>query len=156
MPGYKAHLAVGSAVCGFAYVATISLFKLPTLPQLPLCIVLGLVGSVFPDIDIRSKMQKFYYRGATLGVLVTLFLQAWTLFFILAAISCLITTLTHRTMTHHYWFLTATPLLIVLYVSHWANHLFYPGLTYSLFFIFGALSHVVLDRSITKIKNLYS
>lgn len=155
MPGYKAHLAVGSAVCGLTYITTINVFQLPTLPQLPLCIFLGLVGSIFPDIDIRSKMQKIYYRMATLGVLVTLFLQAWTPFFILGAISCLITTLTHRTMTHHYWFLTVTPLFIVLYVSYWANHLFHPGLTYALFFIFGALSHVILDRSITKIKMLW-
>lgn len=152
MPGYKVHLAAGVAVSCCAYATTINLFHLPTVPQLPICIALGLIGSLFPDIDVQSKIQKIYYRTATLGVFVTLLLQAWTPFFILAAASCLITTLTHRTTTHHYWFLIATPLFIVFYLAHQSNHLFYPGMTYAIFFIYGALSHVFLDRSITKVK----
>jgi len=80
MPGYKVHLAAGVAVSCCAYATTINLFHLPTVPQLPICIALGLIGSLFPDIDVQSKIQKIYYRTATLGVFVTLLLQAWTPF----------------------------------------------------------------------------
>ncbi|MFH0898390.1 MAG: metal-dependent hydrolase [bacterium] len=154
MPTYKGHLIGGIVACAGMFKITTSLWNMPTLSQLPLCLAVCLLGAIFPDIDIESKMQRIFYIVATFFLIGTIFYQQWTLFFIATGLTLLVTQLQHRTLTHNIWFLISIPALLVLYISFKNNAFFSPSLLWYSYFIAGAISHVILDRGVTILKKI--
>lgn len=64
MPNYKKHLVGGSIVYAALIYTTSELNLIPTdiniqLQTLAAC----LIGSLFPDIDTKSKIQKYIYSA---------------------------------------------------------------------------------------------
>ncbi|MBY0353375.1 metal-dependent hydrolase [Candidatus Babeliales bacterium] len=154
MPGYRVHLSAGLVTWIVVWQATAHFLYPPTTADLLFGLGLGLVGSIFPDIDVRSKMQRLFYLSAIVIVPVALWYHAWQFFFCFAAAAFLVAIVRHRTITHQSWFLVLMPGFFVLYLGYFNQASFNHIISYYLFFVAGALSHVFLDKSITKFKKL--
>ncbi len=155
MPNYKGHLAGGAVAFALTIKITTSLWGAPTATQIPLCLGICLLGSIFPDIDVKSKMQRLFYIAAAFFLMGTIFYQQWALFFVGTGIILLVSGLQHRTLTHNIFFLVSLPALLILYISFKNKALFSPSLLLYSYFVAGTLSHVTLDRFITAYHKLF-
>ena len=125
---------------------------MPSLDCLPFALAITLLGAIFPDIDIPSKMQKLFYISAACGIFAAIFARSIQVISLIG-VSCLIVAfLKHRTTTHNIWFLLSFSLIIPLYITYQQPNYTHAGFMLYLFFFSGCLSHVILDRGISKIK----
>lgn len=155
MPRYKTHLAGGLTTFFLVLPFVTSSYRYHP-EDLVIFLLASLLGSLFPDIDIKSKMQNLFYWGATIILLFALLHQAQITFFIITVSCFLVAIIRHRTITHRVWFLILFPSFIGYCITLFhdsRDHLFIPSLC--LFFIAGSLSHVFLDKTTTKAKFLF-
>ena len=145
MPNYKGHLMGGFAVFLAAlWIISFSLkASLFTYLEWGMC---TLLGSLFPDIDIKSKGQKIFYRFLFIALIILIIqkrMQAAILLSLLAFIPLLTK---HRGICHNILFIIGLPLAFFIgiytfmprYATLLAGDLF--------FFTLGALSHIWLDK----------
>ncbi len=146
MPSYKVHLVGGAAT----YLLTTHLLTrfAPWFSHDPalhaLFISFSLLGSIFPDIDIPSRMQTLFFRCMPFVLPCALFFNTH-LFLILSIVCIFVILVRHRTTTHQIWFLIALPLFAGLYVVQLypqSKSVIFPICTY---FSAAALSHRLLD-----------
>lgn len=149
MSNYKGHL--GGGLVSFALLITaFSLFHIripvPHLFLLGIC----LFGSLFPDIDTKSKIQIHGSRVVFLVFGALILLKKWYLASILGFLLCIPLIVHHRTLTHKTWFIVLVPsicyMLALLYRPLWAISVVW----YGIFFVAGAFSHLVLDYGFKK------
>ena len=156
MPSYKTHIVGGIGVFLILLQLTKSLDPDIPLDNIVLFLLASVVGSLFPDIDVKSKMQRYFYLSALMILPITMLTKAWHLFFITAGVCSVIPILQHRTITHQSWFIITIPGLIALALAfHYNLHFNTTMFTY-LFFAGGALSHIFLDKTLTRIKKTFS
>jgi len=156
MPGYKGHLAGGCVayvlMLGLLYGLSSDILVKNSFSSLValrwfICV---LAGSLFPDIDVKSKGQKYFY-WVILGFFLLLIMQRK---FKLLAVSSIVSVfpmlVRHRGIFHKTWFVILAPLglwaLIGAYAPQYANAFFLDVL----FFIVGALSHLWLDLGLKR------
>lgn len=153
MPNYKAHL-VGGAV-SFTIVYKLTSYCAPTWQINPLALLggfgLALLGSIFPDIDISSRMQTLFFRSMLILLATSLVFGYWRLFMGGCGVSSLIFFLRHRTITHRPWFLISFPLVMLFIILQKNIINQYLGWFWYSCFVVGALSHIVLDFGIKKL-----
>jgi hypothetical protein len=109
-----------------------------------------LAGSLFPDIDIKSKGQKYFYY---IILILFVLLMGHGKYQMLSCISFIIITpmlSRHRGIFHSVWLLIVLPITIWAFMSIFFPVMIRPLLINMLFFIAGALSHVLLDHCKTK------
>ena len=155
MPGYKGHLVGGvvSYGCLFLLVYNQHTDCATALSWFAMCCA----GALFPDIDIKSKGQKYFY-WVLLGLLVWSIVRCKTVntpsrFNVvasLAILSCLPMLIRHRGITHEPLFIIACAAGCWYFISS-----LYPSYTeilffHALFFTVGALSHIWLDKGFIK------
>ena len=156
MPKYKTHLIGGLAT--FLLISVIS-YKTQkfnfTLEQSLLFLPLCLLGSLFPDIDTKSKIQKWLYYLIFFMILTTVLTKKWLAlsFFSLIAFIPLLTN--HRNLTHKLWFVFLIPLSIPILAFQYNKTLFISALASYVFFASGAFSHLLLDFGPFKLFNLW-
>ncbi len=145
MPNYKKHLIGGLG----AYAALLIIFQRIIQPVSLFSagewLVCSLAGSLFPDIDIKSRGQKYFYRVI---LLVMIFLIIQRQFSLLATSSVMAVTpmlVRHRGIFHRLWFVILLPLTIWYIVSLSVPTISTILLFDILFFIAGAISHLWLD-----------
>ena len=144
MPNYKGHLIGG--------VATFTLFFLllhsfcSSLLTAAGWLVFTLAGSLFPDIDIKSKGQKYFYRLVLLLFIILIIGHKFELMCCFSFIAITPMLARHRGIFHRVWFLVIVSFSAWMVMScvmpHFTDQLFFN----SLFFLAGALSHVLLDN----------
>ena len=143
MPNYKGHLLGGVIL----YSGVILAFALYTRSFFCLAewLACTLLGSLFPDIDTKSKGQKIVYCGLFAAALMLLCLQNFVMlaYLGLAALVPLVTN--HRGLFHKLWFLVlvvcAGAAGIVMLYPYASSRIF----TNALFFLVGVISHLWLD-----------
>lgn len=148
MPGYRTHLIAGTLVfAGCASLVSSSMRpEDKTIKLWALFLGATLLGALFPDIDVPSKMQRLFYITVC-GVLIgALILKLYTLFMGTGAGAIAVAFLRHRTITHRVWFMTLLACGLM-----GAGLFFFPATgrlwaIASLFFMIGAWSHLLLDR----------
>lgn len=146
MPGYKGHLAGGCV----AYGVTLGLLHgYCTSLMVALCWLLcALAGSLFPDIDVKSKGQKYFY-WIILGFFLLLIIGRQFKLLAVSSIASVFPMLVkHRGIFHRAWFVVAAPLVLWTLISTYAPFYSQPSLFAVLFFIAGALSHLWLDMGL--------
>jgi hypothetical protein len=142
---YKGHLVGGF----IAYiVGLLIVYGVGGTPSIKILIEWGLcalAGSLFPDIDIKSKGQKIFY-AVLLGVYILLIITARL--DIIAIVSIIATSpmlVKHRGLFHKIWFVISVPFLMALWMGlcmpFYVNSFF----LYAFFFTIGAISHLWLD-----------
>ena len=104
-----------------------------------------LLGSIFPDIDIASNMQKIFFSSMFLLLPILLLMKYIFIFFIFVAISLLFLLIKHRTLTHRTWFLFSfSGSLFIVSCFKSSNNISIAFVIFLYFFI-GSISHLVLD-----------
>lgn len=149
MPNYKGHLAGGI----FAYLITFYLIiaaQAPTFTTGLEWLLFTLAGSLFPDVDIKSKGQKLFYWVMLLLMIVLLINNQTQALIIVAVLGVIPLLVRHRGIFHRLWFIILVPLLVA-----WILCLYFPNcektIMYDcLFFIVGAISHLWLDLGVRR------
>ncbi|MFC1842820.1 metal-dependent hydrolase [Candidatus Dependentiae bacterium] len=143
MPGYKAHMVGGLAVygitiyllrsyCGSAFIAAEWL-------------LFTLVGSLFPDIDTKSKGQMFLYQILFITLIILAIQRKFVIMAFLSVAAIVPIIARHRGLFHKPWFVVSLPAVVALGVSLYAPAYTKIIVFDAIFFILGALSHLVMD-----------
>ncbi len=153
MPGYKGHLT-GGFVAFIALLFVMKQYHNPSMSTMIEWLSCTLAGSLFPDIDIKSKGQKWLY-----WVLFALFLclfvrKSYCLLSLLGIVALVPMLVNHRGLFHKPWFMVALPASVALAVHCSAPHYFPLVARDALFFCGGALSHLWLDLGLRRMLRL--
>lgn len=143
MPNYKGHIAGGFVAYGIALcLATCCSASWATSLE---WLLFTLAGSLFPDIDIKSKGQKLFYRLMFVVLLILMYQRRVVLAASIGVLCMVPMIVRHRGMLHKLWFVILFPSLLAfvctLYVPCYAPMIAQDAF----FFIMGAVSHVWLD-----------
>jgi len=159
MPKYKTHLAGGFiifilVVFAMQFFISKQIIRIST-PTAILYLFFTLLGSLFPDIDTKSRIQKFLYYPLFLVIIIAILFKNWLLLSVLAVIALIPILSNHRNLTHRIWFVILVPLFAALLVIHSFSegslilnlNKQFTSLTLNcyLFFVAGAISHLLLD-----------
>jgi len=143
VPGYRTHLFGGLG----AYI--IVMCALSRLCPSTACgvewLAFALAGSLFPDIDIKSRAQQLFYFLLLLAAWVIYADKRYDLLPALAVATFLPQLVKHRGLFHRLWFV-----LLASYAIWRVGSTVRPDLTLTLqfdmlFFAAGAISHLWLD-----------
>lgn len=142
MPGYKGHIAGGLVMFGVLFAATRSIVAAGS--GWLLCAI-TLAGALFPDVDTKSKGQKWFYRILFCALIGLLFLKQFVAFAVLALLIGLPLIVDHRGLFHRLWFI-ALLVIAALAALDWYHIIpAHNAVLPALFFIAGAASHLMLD-----------
>lgn len=148
MPNYKGHLVGGVVAYG------ITLYALkdynPSLFSAAQWLGFALAGSLFPDIDIKSKGQKYFYAATLLGLCILLIKKQFTLFACVSIASFTPMLVHHRGLFHRLWFIILMAIGIWLLISSHFPRYEQPLMFDLIFFVAGAISHLWLDLGLRK------
>lgn len=144
MPGYKGHLAGATVLFGVILFGLFGVIK-PSFITAAEWFGFILAGALFPDIDIKSKGQKYFYY-----VVILFFVgcAAQQRFEMLACCSFIVISpmlVRHRGIFHNPLFVIIVPLSAWFLVGTYFPHMSRRFLHDTIFFIVGALSHIWLD-----------
>jgi hypothetical protein len=143
MPGYKGHLVGGAVMFSITVFALRSLHpSVPTLMEWCTCTMLG---SLFPDIDTKSKGQRLFYLALCITLIVLAIQRNFKLVTALGIIGLLPVLVHHRGLFHRLWFVVSVPMLVAWFGSTCMPHCTRSFFFDALFFSLGAISHLWLD-----------
>ncbi len=151
MSGYKGHLAGGLVAYGLVLSAAQVLQMLNPSP-LTAAEWLGftLAGALFPDIDIKSKGQKYFYSVLFILFIILIGTHHIELVAILGLLAVIPMMVRHRGIFHRTWFVIVLPVACALVCSTYSTVDCTILLHDAFFFILGALSHLVLDLGVRR------
>jgi len=147
MPGYKGHLVGGIIAFGLLFIALMSLIftQQPSHVMIGEWLLCALAGALFPDIDVKSKGQKYFYYVALVCLMVLAYQQRLQMLTCFSFVMITPMLVKHRGIFHSPRFVIALPLLVWIIIAtvlpQRSSQLFVD----TLFFIGGALSHLWLD-----------
>jgi hypothetical protein len=149
MPNYKGHVLGGIVVYGVIFCTVASMLH-PSFITAFEWLLFTLAGALFPDIDIKSKGQKYFYH---LVLMLLIVLAVHRQFTTITCCSFIVITpmlVRHRGIFHRSWFIITMPIIVWALAS-----IILPSLSASLFlntlfFIAGGLSHIVLDMGFSR------
>lgn len=144
MPNYKGHLAGATILYVFIVFICIGMIKVSFFCAIEWLLFI-LAGALFPDVDTKSKGQKYFYFVA---LLFFIFLTVRKHFEMATCCSFIIMTpllVSHRGIFHNPWFVIITPLCVSAIIHSLMPRISYRFFLDTLFFIAGALSHIWLD-----------
>lgn len=148
MPQYKTHLLAGFVVFILLFVVLQSSKIFGNYAFI--CLLSALIGSLFPDIDTKSMIQKFLYFFLFIGVGIAILMQEWQIASFIGIISLFPMIINHRRLTHRIWFIIFMPLAIPILIFYYNRQLLYPALAAYIFFVAGGISHIWLDFGIRR------
>lgn len=149
MPGYKGHL-MGGAVTYCALLYGVTFYCAPTLLTGIEWFLFALAGSLFPDVDVKSKGQHYFYWIIFALFIYLVMLQRWKMVVFASFFAMLPLLVRHRGIFHRAWFIiflvTMSAIAIGLYFPKHGQRLWLDAL----FFLAGALSHLWLDLGLRR------
>lgn len=143
MPGYKGHLAGGAIAFGVLFIAMYPLCPHPTSAFL--WFACSCAGSLFPDIDVKSKGQHYAYWFLLVIFSILIFLNKLRLLAFLSVLSLTPMLTKHRGFFHRISSVIGIPLISWLIIGSMKPLWIKPFFFYTFFFIAGAISHLWLD-----------
>jgi len=150
MPGYKGHI-IGGSVTYLIILQLVKSFQ-PTVFMLIQGFIFCILGSLFPDVDIKSKGQNIFYTLALVTLCYFLYCQRTDLFIGLSLLVFTPLLVKHRGLFHKVWFLILISLIMGITIDSFHATSSNLAIKNALFFLAGALSHIILDRVNTRLK----
>lgn len=146
MPQYKTHLVGGffTFLLIFLLFQSTSIFGQYNFFYLISC----LLGSLFPDIDTKSMIQKILYFALFIITIVSVLAKQLEVAAFIGILSLIPIIVNHRRLTHRVWFIILVPLFIPIVTFYYNKEIILPIFVSYLFFVAGALSHILLDFGI--------
>lgn len=154
MPNYRGHLVGGAITYGIVTVALVTTHPTfhPRLDDLVLWLIMCLLGSLFPDIDIRSKGKHIFHHFLLLISIVALITKNWYALWFIAVMALFPLLTSHRGAMHSIWFIFVAPFLIITGLTiFYGNKIITPAFGCYIFFVAGALSHLILDFGLVRL-----
>src|SRR3990167_7033924 len=151
MPNYKGHMLGGFltfAIITFLFV-TIGLVT-PKFNEIIQYILSALIGSLFPDVDTKSKIQKVFYTILLITLILSLSQSNFMLFAILSFLGLLPLLVHHRGLFHKPIFIVFVAVSLIIVCKIYKPELVALISLNLLFFVFGAFSHIILDIGIKR------
>lgn len=143
MPNYKGHLFGG--VVGFGIVVFLCSLHVAPCTQLVEWLVCVLAGSLFPDIDTKSKGQKIFYILLCIIMIICGIYKKFKLLAGFALGGMLPLLVKHRGLFHNLWFIVMVVFIAVIYTTNVYPYA-YTRIVYDAgFFLLGVMSHLYLD-----------
>lgn len=143
MPGYRTHI-VGGILSWAALLLALSHYCTSGFIAVEwLCC--ACFGSLFPDIDIKSKGQQLFYRILAIAFILMLLKGRFVDIAMMSALALFPLTVRHRGIMHSFWFLLGLCAVIVFAVWCCAEQFALLVFFDLLFFLAGACSHLFLD-----------
>jgi hypothetical protein len=149
MPNYKGHLVGGLVAFG-----VMCLFLYPMHAQIMVIgewLLCALAGALFPDVDTKSKGQKYFYRIMCILTLYVIIKRNYSLLAVISIFSLLPLIVRHRGIFHELWFILCivcgTWIFGSMYIPYASVQLFYD----LIFFMAGVISHLWLDVGFKKV-----
>lgn len=149
MPGYKGHLAGGLVIFGLT-LYVLSWYCVPTLLTVSEWLLFALAGSLFPDVDVKSKGQNYFYWIIFCLLILLLYAQKWKIFALASVLAMIPLLVRHRGIFHRAWFMILMPTSVVFFISSYIPHHHSRLMFDLLFFVMGALSHLWLDLGLKR------
>jgi len=147
MPGYRAHLGFA----GFWYCVLLCMLYQLYVPSIALIFELALCtlfGSLCPDIDIKSKGQKYIYTFCFLAAIPLLCKHYFTIVAIMGWLLCIPIMVKHRGVFHDPFILNIViAILWLIWYSHFPSTAKY-FMLHVICFSIGMHSHIMLDYGI--------
>lgn len=143
MPGYKGHLVGGAVIYAIGLFLLQSLH--PAWTTMAEWLLFAFAGALFPDIDIKSKGQKVFYRILLIVFGVLLIKGRFQIFILISMLAVVPMIVRHRGMFHKLWFVVGFPSLVAIGITAYFPHYCAIVLYDVSFFIAGAISHLWLD-----------
>ena len=148
MAGGKGHL-IGGFIFIIILLHTIThYFYRPTPLDLVLYIAIGLMFAVWPDVDIKSIGQKFFYSVFFLVDLFLVYSEEYKIAAYFGLIIILPILAKHRGWTHSIPAMFLVPAPILLYPIYISGSFDFSGGPYYACAVTGYFSHLVLDGKI--------
>jgi len=148
MASGKGHI-VGGFIFLLVLLHTIShYFYRPSLLDLVLYVAIGLMFAVWPDVDIKSLGQKFFYTVFFLVDLILIYLEEYKIAAYFGLIIILPILAKHRGWTHSIPAMLLVPAPILLYPIYVSGSFDFSGGPYYACAVTGYFSHLVLDKKI--------
>lgn len=144
MPNYKGHIVGG--VISYAGLLYLLRCHNPTFLTSVEWLFFALIGALFPDVDTKSKGQKFFYQIVGILLLVLLVQKRFQTIAFVAIVSLFPLLVRHRAIIHSLYFIIGLSLGVIIYahftIPCYATIIFFD----TLFFLVSACFHIVLDR----------
>jgi membrane-bound metal-dependent hydrolase YbcI (DUF457 family) len=144
MPNYKKHLVGGVGVWATLLMLMQQVYVVSLLSASE-WLICSLAGSLFPDIDIKSKGQKYFYRVILLVFIFLIIQQQFVLLAPCSIMAIVPLLVRHRGIFHRLWFVILCPLAFWYIACLSSPVMSRPLLFDVIFFIAGAISHLWLD-----------
>src|SRR5437870_4873105 len=139
MPGYKGHLVGGVIAFGLLFFGITTVFVPEASPfTIGEWFLFALAGALFPDIDVKSKGQKYFYYVVLMCLVVLAVRQEFEMLTCFSFIVITPMLARHRGIFHNPRFVIAMPLIVWIIVAMVAPITAKPLLFDTLFFIAGA------------------
>ena len=143
MPNYRGHLT------GACIIYCVIIFALSFYTRSPITLIewllCTLLGSLFPDIDTKSKGQKLFYRFTFLIACLFFVQQKFRLLGFIAILACFPLITKHRGLLHNIWFIMSFVIILLLGAYYIIPQYFMPIAVDMTFFMIGVISHLWLD-----------
>ena len=147
MPNYKGHL-IGGLIAYLSIIAVCISIR-PSLVTSCEWLFFTLAGALFPDIDVKSKGQKYFYYIIFILFFCLMYQGKFQLLSCLSFITITPMLSRHRGVFHSVWLIVLMPIVLWGFISMLFPYLMKPLLINTLFFIVGGLSHILLDCSMS-------
>ncbi len=151
MPGFKGHLVGGAALYGALIYAGYNWLQ-PSPIVAAEWLVFMLAGSLFPDMDVKSKGQNLFYAIIFVVFSMLLLHGCYKMVAFLSILALIPMLVRHRGLFHAWWFVIAFPCVLGLILSYCMPEYTRAIMFDAGFFALGALSHLALDRGLGMFK----
>lgn len=146
MPGYRGHLLGGLGAFSVTLAALYATRSIQLAPiEVGQWLGFSLAGSLFPDVDIKSKGQKVFYWFVLFGFIYLILMKKLALLALLSLFAMLPMLVKHRGIFHRIWFVVGVPALAAWSCISYLPFCNHAVITNTLFFVAGAVSHLWLD-----------
>jgi len=148
MASGKGHI-VGGFIFLLVLLHTIShYFYRPSLLDLVLYVAIGLMFAVWPDVDIKSIGQKFFYTVFFLVDLILIYLEEYKIAAYFGLIIILPILAKHRGWTHSRITAVLLPIPLMLVPMYMSGGSLMEGLPYYFAAVTGYFSHLFFDKKL--------
>lgn len=154
MPNYKGHIIGGIIAYSILLTITALIYQSVTGFAAAEGFICTLAGSLFPDIDIKSKGQKLFYMIILISLIALFLFDRLRLASYISIASLAPLLVPHRGLFHRLWFIIGLSSFIAL--IFWQRFPLYKEQIVfdTIFFVGGAISHLWLDLGLKKMLRL--
>jgi hypothetical protein len=151
MPQYKIHIQAGIITWALLLFGMSWGHRLVTFARAAELLLFTILGSLVPDIDTRSKGRAVFFRLYLISAILLIIFRWWNILASMSAVVLLAWLAPHRALFHNIWFICCMVMSAVLFARTISSTCAMIVLIDGLFFIAGALSHILLDVGLRRL-----